>query len=128
MLQQFLVGLIICIIFVVALIIIKIVLPIWRFMIKADSVIQLYDVLKKILQKDFSSEEKIKATYGKYKFEFSNTNEASIEFEKMVDEALEYYDKLGWIAIADSSFKNQKDKLIDIKSEVRTLRWKKQGI
>jgi len=41
---------------------------------------------------------------------------------------LEYYDKLGWIAIADDTFKGQKDELIRICSEVRALRWQKQGI
>lgn len=120
---------IVSIIFLIAFIIIKIVLPMWRFMVRADAVIELYKIFETILEQDFSSkEEKIEISYGKYKIEFANTNEASIEFEKIVNEALEYYDKLGWIAIADDSFKVQKNKLINICSEVRTLRWKKQGI
>ena len=129
MLQQFLASFIILIIFLIAFIIIKIALPIWRFMVRADAVIKLYDLFKEILKMDFSIKEKIEVSYGKYKLKFSNTNEASIEFEKLVNEALEYYDKLGWIAIVvDDTVKVQKDELIEICSEVRTLRWQKQGI
>ena len=129
MLQQFLASFIILIIFLIAFIIIKIAVPIWRFMVRADAVIKLYDLFKEILKMDFSIKEKIEVSYGKYKLKFSNTNEASIEFEKLVNEALEYYDKLGWIAIVvDDTVKLQKDELIGICSEVRTLRWQKQGI
>lgn len=129
MLQQFLASFIILIIFLIAFIIIKIAVPIWRFMVRADAVIKLYDLFKEILKMDFSIKEKIEVSYGKYKLKFSNTNEASIEFEKLVNEALEYYDKLGWIAIVvDDTVKVQKDELIEICSEVRTLRWQKQGI
>ncbi len=128
MLQQFFASFIILIIFLIALIIIKIAVPMWRFMVRADAVIKLYGLFKEILKMDFSKKEKIEVSYGKYKLKFANTNEASIEFEKLVNEALEYYDKLGWIAIVDDTFKVQKDELIRICSEVRTLRWQKQGI
>lgn len=128
MLQQFFASFIILIIFLIALIIIKIAVPMWRFMVRADSVIKLYGLFKEILKMDFSKKEEIEVSYGKYKLKFANTNEASIEFEKLVNEALEYYDKLGWIAIVDDTFKSQKDELIRICSEVRTLRWQKQGI
>lgn len=128
MLQQFFASFIILIIFLIALIIIKIAVPMWRFMVRADSVIKLYGLFKEILKMDFSKKEEIEVSYGKYKLKFANTNEASIEFEKLVNEALEYYDKLGWIAIVDDTFKAQKDELIRICSEVRTLRWQKQGI
>lgn len=128
MLQQFFASFIILIIFLIALIIIKIAVPMWRFMVRADAVIMLYGLFKEILKMDFSKKEKIEVSYGKYKLKFANTNEASIEFEKLVNEALEYYDKLGWIAFVDDTFKVQKDELIRICSEVRTLRWQKQGI
>lgn len=130
MLHQFLAIFFISIVTLVVILIVKVVLPMWRFMIRADAVIELYSLFKELLKKDFSKEDKIKLTYGngshKYELEFSNTSEASIEFEKIVQEALEYYDKLGWIAIADNSFKVQQKKLIQICSEVRTMRWQKQ--
>lgn len=128
MLQQFFASFIILIIFLIAFIIIKIAVPMWRFMVRADAVIKLYGIFKEILKMDFSKKEEIEVSYGKYKLKFANTNEASIEFEKLVNEALEHYDKLGWIAIVDDTFKVQKDELIRICSEVRTLRWQKQGI
>lgn len=128
MLQQFFAFLIVFIISLIAFVIIKIAIPMWRFMIRADSVIQLYVLFKELLRMDFSKEEKIEVSYGKYKLTFANTNEASIEFEKLVHDALEYYDKLGWIAVVDDTFKNQKDELIRICSDVRMLRWDKQGV
>lgn len=128
MLQQFFAFFIVFIISLIAFVIIKIAVPMWRFMVRADAVIKLYVLFKEILRKDFSKEEKIEVSYGKYKLKFANTNEASIEFEKLVHEALEYYDKLGWIAVVDDTFKAQKDELIRICSDVRTLRWEKQGV
>lgn len=122
MLQQFFASFIILIIFLIALIIIKIAVPMWRFMVRAYSVIKLYGLFKEILKMDFSKKEGIEVSYGKYKLKFANANEASIEFEKLVNEALEYYDRLGWIATVDDTFKVQKDELIRICSEVRTLR------
>lgn len=128
MLQQFFASFIILIIFLIAFIIIKLAISMWRFMIMADAVIQLYGIFKEILKMDFSKKEEIEIPYGKYTMKFSNTNEASIEFEKLVNEALEYYDKLGWIAIVIDAFKVQKDVLVRIRSEVITIRWQKQGI
>ncbi len=128
MLQQFFAFFIGFIIFLIAFIIIKIAVPMWRFMVRADAVIKLYGLFKEILRVEFSKEEKIKVSYGKYTLKFANTNEASIEFEKLVHEALEYYDKLGWIAVVDTTCKAQKDELIHICSEVRMLRWEKQGV
>lgn len=116
---------IIIVLLFIALIIIKIALPMYRFMLNAETTIHLYDnVFKIILRIDFSKVENVKVTYGKYKFEFSNTNEASIEFEKMIKEALDCYDKLGDIGVMDDELKAKKDRLIEICSEVRTMRWK----
>lgn len=130
MLHQFFAILFISIVTLVVILIVKIALPMWRFMIRADAVIELYSLFKELLKKDFSKENKIELTYGngshKYKLEFSNTSEASIEFEKIVQEALEYYDKLGWIAIVDNSFQVQQKELLQICSEVRMMRWQKQ--
>lgn len=130
MLHQFLASIIIVIVAVVVILIVKVALPMWRFMIRADAVIELYSLFKELLQKDFAKESKIELTYGngshKYKLEFSNTREASLEYEKIVQEALEYYDKLGWIAIVDNSFKAQQQELLRICSEVRMMRWQKK--
>ena len=60
--------------------------------------------------------------------EFSNANEANIQLEKIFSEALEYYDKLGWLTVVNWEFKSQKSELIQIYSEIRTSIWEKQGI
>ena len=127
MLQHFLVFFITFIILLIAIIIITIILPMWRFMESADNVIHLFSLLKILLKfDDLPQKGEIKISYGKLKF--GNVNEASIELEKLAKEALEYYDKLGWIAMTDNYFQVQKDKLINICYELRKLRWENQGV
>ena len=129
MLQHFLVFFITFIILLIAIIIITIILPMWRFMESADNVIHLFSLLKILLKfDDLPQKVEIKISYGKCKLKFGNVNEASIELEKLAKEALEYYDKLGWIAMTDNYFQVQKDKLINICYELRKLRWENQGV
>jgi len=129
MLQQFFAFFITFIILFIVFIIINLAIPIWRFIVRADSVIQLYGLFKDKFSTDFSKEEKIiEISYGKYTLSFANTDEASIEFEKLANDALEYYDKLGWIADVDDTFKTEKDELIQICNDVRMLRWNNQGV
>jgi len=86
----------------------------------ADNVIHLFSLLKILLKfDDLPQKGEIKISYGKCKLKFGNVNEASIELEKLAKEALEYYDKLGWIAMTDNYFQVQKDKLINICYELR---------
>ena len=128
MLQHFLVFFITFIILLIAIIIITIILPMWRFMESADNVIHLFSLLKILLKfDDLPQKGEIKISYGKCKLKFGNVNEASIELEKLAKEALEYYDKLGWIAMTDNYFQVQKDKLINICYELRKLRWENQS-
>ncbi|MEE1379775.1 MAG: hypothetical protein U0K52_05060 [Clostridia bacterium] len=95
----------------------------------ADNVIHLFSLLKILLKfDDLPQKGEIKISYGKCKSKFGNVNEASIELEKLAKEALEYYDKLGWIAMIDNYFQVQKDKLINICYELRKLRWENQGV
>lgn len=129
MLQHFLVFFITFIILLIAIIIITIILPMWRFMESADNVIHLFSLLKILLKfDDLPQKGEIKISYCKCKLKFGNVNEASIELEKLAKEALEYYDKLGWIAMTDNYFQVQKDKLINICYELRKLRWENQGV
>ncbi len=129
MLQHFLVFFITFIILLIAIIIITIILPMWRFMESADNVIHLFSLLKILLKfDDLQQKGEIKISYGKCKLKFGNVNEASIKLEKLAKEALEYYDKLGWIAMTDNYFQVQKDKLINICYELRKLRWENQGV
>ena len=121
MLQKFFA---ISIIFLVAFPIIKYVLPIWRFMLRTDATIKMYDRCKSLLRRGFMKGEKIEVSYGKYKLNFSNTNEACTEFEKLIKEALKCYDNLGNIIVKEL-FKAEKEKLLSMIDDIE-LR-KKQG-
>lgn len=54
---------------------------------------------------------------------FHNENEALAEIEKIVIDALTYFDKLGWIATVDNNFDTDKGELIEILYEIRTMKW-----
>ena len=99
-------------------------------MVRATYVLDLYPYVKNLLEKDFSLTGEAELSYdnGVYNrtLYFSNTDEVIIEFEKIVQEALEYYDRLGQIAIIDSSFNSYKRELLQICSDIRIRRWQKQ--
>lgn len=128
MLQQFFAFFIVLIVSLIVLTVIMVFVPMYRFLARANAVIKLYPIFKELLKIDFSKKDKVQVSYNEFKLVFYNTDEASIEFEKLIQDALKCYDKLGWIAIIDDEFKTLKDELVRICSEVRTLRWKKHGI
>ena len=122
--------LIICFITLLLLILIEIILPICRFMIRAKIVIKLYnDYFKILFRLDplyIAEIRQIEIPYGIFKISFSSVEEASLKFETLAIEALEYYNQLGSVHIADNFFTNLKYKLLDILNEVKMFRWKNQ--
>ena len=136
MLQQALLILLIAIITFAIALTVKVILPLLRFLIRADSIFEMYNFFKALLEMDFSSKDEheveFKVSYGQFcykkKIEFSNAIEASVEYEKLILEALDYYEKLGQIAIINNSLKVQQKKLLHICSEIRSLRWQITGV
>lgn len=127
MFSNFILFLIILFVLLIFLVIVKIAIPMYRFMLSADAVIGLYPLFKVLLKMDFSRQEKVSVKYDKYNLEFSTPEEASIEYEKMINKSLEYYDKLGAIFDYEPNLKSKKNELLQICSEVRTMRWEKQS-
>ncbi len=106
----------------------EIFLPIWRFLSRKTDAIMLYRVLKtNILEKKISLPDghtiKISTSGSHYTLVFHNENEALAEIEKIVIDALTYFDKLGWIATVDNNFDTDKGELIEILYEIRTMKW-----
>ena len=125
MLQRF--SFIIFIVTFITFLVIKIAVPMWRFMIRADSAIQIYMLLKPVLDRNFvSSDGPVEIPYGKYKIKFTNADEASTQMEELAKDALSYYDKLGYISKVIDDFEPQKKELIRIISEIKKWRWKMQ--
>ena len=116
---------IILILVIVIFVLLKIVIPMWNFMLRADLAISLYDMLKNILNKDFKFRKQTEIQLGVYTIRYSNTLEAYEELERVFIDALSYYDKLGFVASKDRSFDEQRDKLECI---LRKIKWKKQGM
>ena len=59
---------------------------------------------------------------------FSSTNEASIEMERIVNEALRRYDKLGNIVNFNDYFEEIKERLLEIGAEIRVIRMKPKSV
>ena len=115
----------ILILIVVIFVLLKIVIPMWNFMLRADLAISLYDMLKNILNEKFQCKKQTEIQLGFYTIRYSNTLEAYEELERVFIDALSYYDKLGFVASKDRSFDEQRDKLECI---LRKIQWKKQGM
>ena len=116
---------IILILVIVIFVLLKIVIPMWNFMLRADLAISLYDMLKNILNEKFQCKKQTEIQLGFYTIRYSNTLEAYEELERVFIDALSYYDKLGFVASKDRSFDEQRDKLECI---LRKIQWKKQGM
>ena len=115
----------ILILIVVIFVLLKIVIPMWNFMLRADLAISLYDMLKNILNDNFQCKKQTEIQLGVYTIRYSSTLEAYEELERVFIDALSYYDKLGFVASKDKSFDEQRDKLECI---LRKIQWKKQGM
>ena len=116
---------IILILVIVIFVLLKIVIPMWNFMLRADLAISLYDMLKNLLNEKFQCKKQTEIQLGFYTIRYSNTLEAYEELERVFIDALSYYDKLGFVASKDRSFDEQRDKLECI---LRKIQWKKQGM
>ena len=115
----------ILILIVVIFVLLKIVIPMWNFMLRADLAISLYDMLKNLLNDNFQCKKQTEIQLGVYTIRYSNTLEAYEELERVFTDALSYYDKLGFVASKDRSFDEQRDKLECI---LRKIKWNKQRI
>ena len=116
---------IILVLAIVIFVLLKIVIPMWNFMLRADLAISLYDMLKNLLNDNFQCKKQTEIQLGVYTIWYSNTLEAYEELERVFTDALSYYDKLGFVASKDRSFDEQRDKLECI---LRKTQWKKQGM
>ena len=116
---------IILVLAIVIFVLLKIVIPMWNFMLRADLAISLYDMLKNILNKDFKFRKQTEIQLGVYTIRYSSTLEAYEELERVFIDALSYYDKLCFVASKDRSFDEQRDKLECI---LRKIKWNKQRI
>ena len=110
---------------IVIFVLLKIVIPMWNFMLRADLAISLYDMLKNLLNDNFQCKKQTEIQLGVYTIRYSNTLEAYEELERVFTDALSYYDKLGFVASKDRSFDEQRDKLECI---LRKIQWNKQRI
>ena len=101
-------------------------IPMWRFLERKVEITSLYKILKtRILGKNvLYSEHGYEISTKKYTLIFHNEEEALEELQKAIEDALEYHDKLGWLLQESPNlFIGEKNDLIEMLSEVRTMKW-----
>ena len=118
---RFIVCFIILIAIVIAFVIIKIGVPMWQFMSRADAIFKMYGYYQMLLRSDFPKGMSIELSFGKNKVQFANANEAIKSYEMLVSDALDCYDKLAGVAnVRGKDIEKQKNELVKIYSEVIT--------
>ena len=123
----FIFFLIFLVVFKLLPLLIKIAVPLYRYMLISDVVIHLYHtVYLDLINTNFESVEAIEVSYGGYTILFRNIYDAGTELEKLITKALSYYDELEWIVDLDDDLKYEKKRLVEICHEIRMLRWKKE--
>lgn len=124
MVFQFLLNLFICIVVsIVTILVIGVIVPVYRFLSRADKLFYFYDKYEHLLRDKFLKTDKITFSYGKYKKEIYNFEELIKEFETLINDAYEYYYRISIYAnIADGSIADWKKKLDKINFKIIELR------
>lgn len=116
-----------CVIVILLIAVFKeIVLPMWRMMDGADSVFIIYenmfDIYPEERQQLFPEDVPGQFTCGKIQIKYQEIKEACFEFEKCIDDLLDYYKKYNWIVEQTSGLQYNKEQLAQIKTKVSWLR------
>lgn len=107
---------------------IRFTISVYRFLRLAFEVIFLYEnIFSDLLELDFE-EQPITVFSRRHELNFSSTNEASIEMERIVNEALKCYDNLGNIVNFNDYFEEIKERLLEIGAEIRVIRMKPKSV
>ena len=124
MVFQFLLNIFLCIVVsIVTILVIGVIVPVYRFLSRADKLFYFYDKYEHLLRDKFLKTDKITFSYGKYKKEIYNFEELIKEFETLINDAYEYYDKISIYAdIAEGAITDWKKKLDKINFKIIELR------
>ena len=124
MVFQFLLNIFLCIVVsIVTILVIGVIVPVYRFLSRADKLFYFYAKYEHLLRDKFLKTDKITFSYGKYKKEIYNFEELIKEFETLINDAYEYYDKISIYAdIAEGSIADWKKKLDKINFKIIELR------
>ena len=107
---------------------IRFTISVYRFLRLAFEVIFLYEnIFSDLLELDFE-EQPITVFSRRHELNFSSTNGASIEMERIVNEALRCYDRLGNIVNFNDYFEEIKERLLEIGAEIRVIRMKPKSV
>ena len=107
---------------------IRFTISVHRFLRLAFEVIFLYEnIFSDLLELDFE-EQPITVFSRRHELNFSSTNEASKEMERIVNEALRRYDKLGNIVNFNDYFEEIKERLLESGAEIRGIRMEPKSV
>ena len=103
--------------------IIKMAIQIKEFLLRTKSVINLYKwLMKEVLETNFELMEVFVIRYYKYQLIFSNREEATREFLKIIEDVWRYYGKMTWIPDIEDVFANEIRQIKEIQKEIMEKR------
>ena len=128
MLKPILAVLVICFVCFASYVICKSSVLFYRFESRYIAIINIYEKVKeeRFLNPNFFSKDIFEIRYGKYKIEFSNVKEVSIELEKLIEEAIECYERITELDFEEEDLIRKEKELTSICYELRMVRWLNQ--
>lgn len=120
------------IIFLMVVLVIKILLPLWRFYILVPNIIDTYEMLDAIIQSFKNNQinndvwnKEIILKYGKYNVKYKNLSEAYKALSKQCEKAINCGDKIKIFLVGNNDFFNDMERITNIYNHIRTELWKK---
>lgn len=112
---------------IVILLLSKVVIPVWKMMERTDRIFwifeKMFDIYPEERKNIFPENNHLKEVRcGKIRFSYSNMEEACLEFEKIINNLIDYYKKYDKIVDLDPDLLANKEKLTLIASKVQWLR------
>lgn len=128
MLKPILAVLVICFVCFASYVICKSSVLFYRFESRYIAIINIHEKVKeeRFLDPNFFSKDIFEIRYGKYKIEFSNVKEVSIELEKLIEEAIECYERITELDFEEEDLIRKEKELTSICYELRMVRWLNQ--
>ena len=118
------------VIFVVAVFIIKVAFPIWRFYTLSENIVSTYEMINAVLIK--AKEKKIEnleskpivLKYGKYSVTYKNLHEAYEFLAKYCEYAIHYTERLDKLLVNNKDYEQEKWQITNIYNSIRSELWK----
>ena len=120
------------VLFLIAVFVIKVAFPLWRFYTLASTIIDTYEMLDVVILKAMDNQieeiasKKIVLKYGMRKVTFANIRQAYETLAHYCEKALSYAEIINSLPIDKTEYIQEKEKVTNIYNIIRMDLWKNQ--